>query len=413
MMTTNTTTAMAPARRGPGLRIGITIGLHTENEGLWINGIKQNALALATVFKHSPRGHEVCLLNTTAVSLDAGLAWDRREFPTFDLAQKIDEIDVLIALGGAVSGETVRRVRARGGRVVAYKCGVEYVMSMQAALFGRPMKGAPNYPQGFDAIWAIPQVIGSSGAFWSVLHRCPVRAVPFVWEPRWLEEQAQALPAQGLRQHRPGALRVTVFEPNHDVVKFCLYPLMIAELVWRRNPGLIEFVSVTNTEHLRDNAEFLGVVGHLDLVRQHRAFFEGRFITPWFLAHHTDVVVSHQWENPLNYAYLECCWQGYPLVHNAALATDLGYAYEGFDVEEGARQLERALRDAADPTAYRARQRALVSRYLGSTPANIAAYDDLLDGLYGATSADAAQDSLVSPPDQRAAFLASPSSASR
>ncbi len=363
-----------------GLRIGITIGLHVENEDLWINGIKQNALALAALLMRSPRGHEVCLLNTTAVSLDAGLAWDRNEFPTFALAQRIDEIDVLIALGGAVDEDTVRRVQARGGRAVAYKCGVEYIMSMQAALFGRAIKGRPNYPQGFDAIWAIPQVIGSTGPFWSVLHRCPVQCVPFVWDPRWLEAQARALPDGGCRADHPGPLRVSVLEPNHDVVKFCLYPLMIAELAWRRHPGRIEFVSVTNTAHLRENEEFLGVVGHLDLVRQRRAFFENRHTTPWFLAHHTDVVVSHQWENPLNYTYLECCWLGYPLVHNAALAPELGFYYEGFDIEAGARQLERALEEQ-DMAGYRARQRALLGRFLNSDPGNVAAYDGLLDRL--------------------------------
>ena len=122
-------------------------------------------------------------------------------------------------------------------------------MSMQAMLFARPIAGRPSYPQGFDAIWAIPQVVASSGPFWSVLHRCPVRPVPFIWDPRWLDARAQAMPNQGLRSARSGPLRVTVSEPNHDVVKFGLYPLMIAELVWRRHPELIELVSVTNTDN--------------------------------------------------------------------------------------------------------------------------------------------------------------------
>ncbi len=364
-----------------GLRIGITIGLYSENESLWINGIKQNALALAALFKSSPRGHDVCLLNTTPVSLDAGLAWDRIEYPTFSLESRIDQVDVLIALGGAVTKETARRVQARGGRVVSYKCGFEYIHSMQATLFNRSLKGRPDFPDAFDAIWAIPQVIENSGPYWAVLHRSPVRCVPFIWDPRWIEAEAQLLPMGGVRQARSGPLRVSVFEPNQDVVKFCLYPLMIAELVWRRHPELIEFVSVTNTQHLRNNEEFLGVVGHLDLVREHRAYFEGRFNTPWFLAHHTDVVVSHQWENPLNYIYLECCWLGYPLVHNASLAADLGFSYRGFDVEDGAKQLALALREM-DLPAYRDRQRALVSRYLCTDPRNVAAYDQLLDGLF-------------------------------
>jgi hypothetical protein len=54
---------------------------------------------------------------------------------------------------------------------------------------------------------------------------------------------------------------------------------------------------------------------------------------PTFLAENTDIVISHQMENPLNYFYLEVCWQGYPLVHNASLCDDLGYYYRDNDAE--------------------------------------------------------------------------------
>lgn len=370
----------ASSKAGRGLRIGITVGLREENEGLWTNGIKQNVLSLAAVFQNSPRGHAVCIVNTTAVSIDAGLAWDRQQFPTCQLDDVVDSLDLLIALGGALTAATIQRVQSHGGKVVGYKCGVEYIMSMQAAIFDRAIGGTPTYPADYDAIWAIPQVVPSSAAYWQVLHRVPVTVVPFVWDPRWLEAMAQTLPGEGLRQARKGPRRVTISEPNHDVVKFCLYPLMIAELAWRQRPDLIEFVSVTNTARLRHNAEFIGVVQHLDLVRQHKAFFEDRFPTAWFLAHHTDVVVSHQWENPLNYAYLETAWLGYPLVHNAPLIPDIGHPYDGFDVEHGARQLIEALQDD-DPEACRTRQRAAVQRYLSNDVRNVEAYDRLLDGL--------------------------------
>jgi hypothetical protein len=51
------------------LRIGITIGLGTEDESLWINGIKQNAIFLAKLFQNSVYRHHVTLLNTTDVAV--------------------------------------------------------------------------------------------------------------------------------------------------------------------------------------------------------------------------------------------------------------------------------------------------------------------------------------------------------
>jgi hypothetical protein len=63
------------------LRIGITIGLHTPDESLWTNGIKQNALFLAKLFQHSPLGHDVRLLNTTVTPISDCLPWNLMKFP--------------------------------------------------------------------------------------------------------------------------------------------------------------------------------------------------------------------------------------------------------------------------------------------------------------------------------------------
>jgi hypothetical protein len=365
-----------------GLRIAITIGLRDEAEDMWINGIKQNALALAMLLKNSPRRHEVRLANTTAVPITARLPWSLSEFPAEPLADVLDDIDLLIALGGAVPAAVLEHLHRRGAKAVAYKCGAEYVMSAQSALFGRDLGGEPNYPLGYDAIWAVPQVVRNSGAFWHTLHRVPVRAVPFVWSERWLEDRCATLPHRGRCMPRNGPKRISIMEPNHDVVKFCLYPLMVAELAWRQRPDLIEFVSITNTAALRRNAEFVGVVKHLDLVREHKAFFEDRFVTPDFLAHHTDVVVSHQWENPLNYAYLEAAWLGYPLVHNADLPAGLGWRYEGFDIEGGAMRLIAALlENPAGDEAWMRRQQDAVQGFRATDPGLVAAYDTLLDEL--------------------------------
>jgi hypothetical protein len=94
-------------------------------------------------------------------------------------------------------------------------------------------------------------------------------------------------------------------------------------------------------------------------------------------------VVSHQWDLPLNYFYLECCWQGYPLVHNAHLVPELGYFYPAHDVDIGAEALLRALSEHdGDWLAYRDNQRNLVSRFLATNRDLIAAYDDLLFGLF-------------------------------
>lgn len=140
------------------LRIGITIGLRSADESLWVNGIKQNALFLALALQASPWQHEVLLVNTTPVDVSGPLPWSRERFPTHALNAVIDDLDVLIELGGQIDLEQTERLRSRGTRLVSYCCGSEYVAGVQAMLFDRPL-----WRQGwlvnrhFDALWFIPQ----------------------------------------------------------------------------------------------------------------------------------------------------------------------------------------------------------------------------------------------------------------
>jgi hypothetical protein len=162
-----------------------------------------------------------------------------------------------------------------------------------------------------------------------------------------------------------------------------LYPALIAELVYRQRPENIAILQVTNAEQIaRESLEFISLMNQLDIVRDRKAVFLGRHETPVFLAESTDIVISHQLENPLNYFYLEVCWQGYPLVHNAHLCADLGYYYHGNDVDEGARRVIEAIETHdAHASWYRERQRTEIARYLPESPQLVATYGALLDDL--------------------------------
>ncbi len=360
--------------------IGITIGIQSPGESIWVNGIKQNAVFLAKLLMQLPSHPAVVLLNTTAPKHIESLTWNTSHFPTAQLDGFGDPLDLLIVLGGAISQEQVNSFRAKGTRLVSYKCGAEYVQSMEAALFAQPMGGKPSYPLGFDAIWVVPQIDKLCAHYYQTLHRAPVREVPFVWDPLFIDQACQDLPNKGLCQGGTGPRRISVFEPNLNVLKYCMLPLLIAEKQYRVAPASIELVSVLNTEKLRTSEEFVGVVAHLDLVRDQKAFFENRHATPWFLAHHTDVVVSHQWDNPLNYQYLETCWLGYPLVHNAALCPLLGFYYDGFDLQSGVQQLSLAMK-VGDANSYRQRQRELVLPWMATNPQVLAKYAQLIGEL--------------------------------
>jgi hypothetical protein len=367
-----------------GLRIGITIGLHHEAESLWNNGIKQNAAFLAEALRHCPQVARVVLVNTTAVAITAALPWDQVRYPTLSFDAAKHDLDILIELGGQIDGEQTAYLKQRNVRLVSYCCGFEYIHAMESVLFRKRIWGESLYVnQRYDDIWIIPQVDNISRSYFEVLRRQSGRVVPFIWSPMFLEERIRMLPQNGEYRPHEGARRLSVMEPNINVVKFCLYPVLIAELAYRQRPDRIALLQVTNADQIaRESLDFVALMNQLDIVRNHKAVFLGRYETPAFLAENTDIVISHQLENPLNYLYLEVCWQGYPLIHNASLCSDLGYYYHGNDAGEGARRVVEAIETHdAHASGYRAQQRGLIARYLPDDRQLVATYTALIDAL--------------------------------
>ena len=373
--------------REPGLnralRIGITIGLRAPNESLWINGIKQNALFLAKLFKNSPLGHEVILLNSTDIEVTDQLPWDLNLFPAKAFDHACDGLDVVIELGGQINAAQTDRIKSQGSKLVSYCCGPEYIQNIEAMIFGRQLCDNIFINKEYDELWIIPQIWSLNQGFLKIFRQCPARKVPFVWDPMALEALTSNMLNQGAYRPDIAPKRLSVIEPNTDVLKFCLYPILIAETVFRQLPQEIGFMHVANADHLAlAEREFAGLMRQLRIVQANRASFIGRVRTPDFLSDHTDIVISHQWGLPLNYFYLECCWQGYPLIHNAEQIAELGYYYPDHDLDEGARQLTKAIlsHDQAWQD-YTYKQRQLIQRFLSTNKDLINKYDELLREL--------------------------------
>lgn len=365
------------------LNIGITIGLHAPDESLWSNGIKQNALYLLMALQEVPGVASVRLVNTTMVAVTPEVQWDLTRWPTVNFEAAKDNLDLLIELGGQISADQTAYLKERGVRVVSYACGFEYVHATESIIFGRKLwDGGRFFNPKYDAVWLIPQVEENSRGYFETILRCQAEVVPFVWSPVCLEKQVASLPGQGVYQPRGGRpARISIMEPNHNVVKFCLNPIFIAEQAYRHAPESISILQVTNALRIaRESHEFIAIMNQMDLVRDKKAVFMDRFRTPDFLHSNTDIVVSHQWSNPLNYFYFDVCWQGYPLIHNAHMVSELGYFYQDSNVEDGTNQLLLAIREHDQHhELYLKRQRASIARFMPASPDVTQGYAALLD----------------------------------
>ena len=76
-------------------------------------------------------------------------------------------------------------------------------------------------------------------------------------------------------------------------------------------------------------------------------------------------------------------YYGYPLVHNAEMIKDAGYYYEGFNITEGAEQLQIALQNHDDNIEeYIEKNKPVLNRYMSTNPGLVDTYKKLIDNLF-------------------------------
>jgi hypothetical protein len=180
--------------------------------------------------------------------------------------------------------------------------------------------------------------------------------------------------------------KISVMEPNLNVVKYALIPILIAEKVFRNfgeNP--FKQIWIASGERMLKNNYFKGMLKQLDIVKTKIPLisFVPRYPVATMLAEETDIVISHQWENPLNYSYLDAIHFGYPMVHNAEMIKDAGYYYKDFNISDGAKQLEYALNDHdQNIKEYAERNKKVLWRYTSTNPELVDTYRKLIENLF-------------------------------
>ena len=381
------------------LKIGITINVGNDGKiDFWSNGLVQNIIMVAKLLKQSKKKYKVTILNTNQEAGTPDMPFDLKDYPIKPYHEHAKDMDLIIYLGVVVLDEDVRALKEANPnfRSVCYLGGNNYVMEMERIMFqGGGEEYVPLHNTECDEIWMVPQQERQNKGYLSVVHRTPAIAVPFVWDKMFVEREADMIdnsnrqgdpsfPAPSFHIPSTGPKRLSIFEPNINVVKWSMIPISITEAFYRKNDQnkeMIQFLSVTNATKVAATPAYSSILGKMDLHLDGKLFIETRYAMPYFLSQHTDIVVSHQWENPLNYAYLDALYLGYPLVHNAWMIKDAGYYYKEFDVEDGVEQLTKAIY-SHNQKAYDRRSEKVLRRYSSDTPELIEQYDKLIDNLF-------------------------------
>ena len=346
------------------INIGITIGITSLEETMWVNGIKMNAIFLMRALQMSPKNYNVYLVNTSSEfkvdDPEMKLPWDREKYPIYDYAKVAQQTDLLIMLGTSFGPDSVNSFKSLPinkleKKVIGYRCGNNFVIDLERSIFKEGNDAPlPAWSGKLDDVWFVPQQQRHNKYLYDVMEGVDSKPVPFVWSPEFLDqytysiltEKPENIEGAAKNRYKPREKkRLACFEPNINVLKSAYIPTVAVEEAYKKDPSQIEIYSICSGNKLGVNQTFVGTVKRFNIVKDKILKVDGRYPMPFYLLDRTDIVVSHQWDNPLNYAYLDALYMGYPLVHNAPMVQDGGYYYDDFNIIDASEKILEAIRN--------------------------------------------------------------------
>lgn len=368
------------------MNIGISVYINETNDSIWSNGVKQNAVYLLNIFKKI--GYNVYLVNFSDAKApyENKVSWLTEDMQIRDLTESYKDTDILIMVGAVYSDADLKTFKESGPnkKIIKYACGNNYIMDMESSMFARKMENAPkstSYNQLIDELWILPHHAKTNKEYLRLMHNIDtdkIKTVPFVWDPMFLDKTVTAFNNPDLMEklneaavpvYIPGKNNseklISCFEPNINVVKWSIIPTLIAEDYLQKG-GEFKKLSIFSGESLIKDDYYVSLMQNTKIfnIDPIKINYLPRVQVATALAKFTDIIIAHQWENSLNYSYLDALYLQFPLVHNAPMIKDAGYYYSDFNIAEGTNRLKFAI-EAHDNVIedYTERSEKVLTRY--------------------------------------------------
>ena len=378
------------------MRVGITLTIK-KDKSLFSNGLRQNCFMLYDVFSRMESVSDIYIVNTNFKLKGKELkevSWVK-DYNVITWNKNIkDELDVLITLDTVPSEKDLTYFKDGGkNKIVGYKGGNSFVMHTEDILFnGRFGENQETKKHGviisdlFDEIWMVPQQEYHNKQYFELTHNCEAKSVPFVWSPKFIEELAPLYAKKGLTPHFDDKnfdkWKIASIEPNLSVLKNLLPIIYSCEYAYKKNPESIHEINIMNSTKLLKNETLVSIVNTFKSHKDKKIIFDSRYNIVYTLSKFADMIVSNQWGNALNYAYLDTVYFGTPLIHNAHLCKDIGYYYEDFKMKDAGDLILEVIDKRKSDKGYTDRNREILKRYTVENKEMVEQYELLLKNLF-------------------------------
>ena len=229
--------------------IGITIHVEDYQKiNLFSTEIRQNVINLHEVFEKCKNIENSYIINTaTPQSPIESSTWEQYSNKIITKAEAMQKCDIIVVAQGALSLAEYALYKEYGKKIVKHALSAELSFLIEQSLFDVPQTGIYKKNAFVDAIWISPHLYKKDRHFFkAIFNGIEAKQAPYVWSPKFIEEHAQILKINNIdspETYLPNEnkkKRISTMEPNLSTIKTCIFPLVIAELLEKECPELIE-----------------------------------------------------------------------------------------------------------------------------------------------------------------------------
>jgi hypothetical protein len=234
--------------------------------------------------------------------------------------------DLLIDVIGSLSAED-RAAIAR--RTVLFIRHPPAFTEIECATY--PMNTIRRCYDGISEIWSWDFYKQDDFTLLGLLGRCKVRAVPFIWTPRFLDafcEENAIAPWHAVAGQGSGWI-CRIAETNASNRSNCTIPLVTLRHLTKEAGVPLQQILVHNASDLAGRAFFKeNVIKHT--VTTPEAVFIGRNRVCEWTMQPRSFLLAHCRFTPVRPLYLDAAYMGIPLIHNSPLMKQFGAEFESY-----------------------------------------------------------------------------------
>ena len=376
------------------LTIGITFDVPNNIADFYLNGIRQNAIYFFELLKEMNYNVKLIIPNNkedNMIQIINSIDFYNYEYICYkDLYTCNFNLIFAFCFYLEISERYV--LKQNNVKLVSYQCGTKYIILSEKILFNQYQDKKidedykfTNNNNSYHEIWIIPQNYKQNKSFLEIYEKSKCIMVPFIWSNNSINF-VKKITNKSYNEllYKKKHNDIAIFEPNLDIIKWCLPCMLICEKSNNKynNINHLYITNIHKDKKFNYNA-FENMCKPLNIFKEKKMSVEGRFITLEFMSKYADIAVSHQWENPLNYLYLDLAWMGWPILHNASLCKDIGYYYEEFDYDSACEKLnDIIINHEQNSDYYLKKNREKIDCYLPTNKELQNKYRQLIENLF-------------------------------